>query len=391
METVHSLQARKTALARAARHVVAEKGARNWSTDDQKIFDDLITEADRADALMQAMHATSSSAAAQWARSRAEFDNFIRGNASRAATSVHNAMGTVVGGQGGYTVDPLVAKDVVNALKGYGWMRQVASQITTSSGAPMSYPMSDGTLEVGERVGENTLASSLDPTFSTDPLLTTKYSSKIMAVPIELLQDSSVDLVAFLTQRAAERIGRLQNLDFTIGTGTNQPMGVVTAAPVGKSAATGQTVSIVYADIVDMVDSVDEACLGMPSKQADVPAISSTGWMMGQTTRKIVRRLVDGNGRPIWLPACGESPPMLLDYPVHINNDMPVPAANAKSLAFGAFSKYLIRDALAEIIFLRFEDSQFMLKGQVGFIAFARAAGNLMDPGAVRVFQHSAT
>ena len=251
--------------------------------------------------------------------------------------------------------------------------------------------MSDGTAEIGERIGENIQASSLDPSFSTDPLLTTKYSSKLMTVPIELLQDAAVDMVAFLTTRATERIGRLQNVDFTVGSGIGQPAGLMTAAPVGKVAATGQPTTIIYADIVDMADSVDEACLGQPTRQADVPAITSTGWMMSQAMRKMARRLVDGNSRPIWLPACGDSPPMLLDYPVHINNDIASPAASAKTLAFGAFSKYLIRDALAEIIFMRFDDSQFMVKGQVGFLAFARAAGNLMDTGAVRVFQQSAS
>ncbi len=200
-----------------------------------------------------------------------------------------------------------------------------------------------------------------------------------------------MDLVAFLVQRATERIGRIQNQDFTTGTGTNQPTGVITAAGVGKMAATGGTVNILYNDLVDLMDSVDEACLGMPSKQADVSKLASAGWMFNQGTRKILRRIVDSSGRPIWLPACGDSPPMLLDYPVHINNDMAVPTANAKTIAFGGFDKYQIRDALDEINFLRFDDSAFASKGQVGFLAFARSAGNLMDPGAVKVFQQSAT
>ncbi len=391
METIKSLQDRRTALARAARHLLNEKGAQRWSSADQQVFDSLTSELERTDSLIEVMNLGAEPPAVAWARSHSKFDNFIRGKTSGVQTVIKGAMGTVAGGQGGYTVDPIMGREVVNVLKGYGWMRQVASQITTTSGAPMSYPTSDGTTEVGERVGENTQVASLDVTFGTDPLLTTKYSSKLITVPMELLQDTAVDLVSFLVQRATERIGRLQNLDFTVGTGTNQPVGVVTAAGIGKTAATGGAVNVLYNDLVDVMDSVDEACLGMPSKQADVPTLASTGWMFNQFTRKILRRIVDSNGRPIWLPACGDSPPMLLDYPVHINNDMPSPAANAKPIAFGAFSKYLIRDALDEIVFLRFDDSAFATKGQVGFLAFARAAGNLMDPGAVKLFQNSAT
>jgi HK97 family phage major capsid protein len=81
---------------------------------------------------------------------------------------------------------------------------------------------------------------------------------------------------------------------------------------------------------------------------------------------------------------------MLLDYPVYINNDMPAPAASAKSVAFGNLSRYTIRDAL-QVTVRRLDDSTFLSKGQVGFLAWARSGGNLLDLGAVKLYQHSAT
>jgi HK97 family phage major capsid protein len=81
---------------------------------------------------------------------------------------------------------------------------------------------------------------------------------------------------------------------------------------------------------------------------------------------------------------------MLLGYPVYLNNDMPSPAANAISLAFGNFSKYMVRDAL-DVTMFRFDDTPFISKGQVGFLAWARAGGNLLDAGSVVTYQHSAT
>jgi HK97 family phage major capsid protein len=50
----------------------------------------------------------------------------------------------------------------------------------------------------------------------------------------------------------------------------------------------------------------------------------------------------------------------------------------------------MIRDAM-ELTMFRFEDSAFMLKGQVGFVAWARAGGNLLDTAAVSLYAHSAT
>ena len=81
---------------------------------------------------------------------------------------------------------------------------------------------------------------------------------------------------------------------------------------------------------------------------------------------------------------------LLLDYPVYINNDMPAPAANAKSIAFGNLASYSIRDAL-DVTLIRMDDSAFTLKGQVGFLGTARTGGNLVDSGAVKTYQHSAT
>jgi HK97 family phage major capsid protein len=117
--------------------------------------------------------------------------------------------------------------------------------------------------------------------------------------------------------------------------------------------------------------------------------------MFNQTTRKTLRKIKDTTGRPIWTPgyelgATAATPDTLLGYDVVINNDVAVPAANAKTIAFGDLSKYMIRDAM-ELTMFRFEDSAFMLKGQVGFVAWARAGGNLLDSAAVALYSHSAT
>ena len=63
-------------------------------------------------------------------------------------------------------------------------------------------------------------------------------------------------------------------------------------------------------------------------------------------------------------------------------------AAGAKSLLFGDFSKYVIRDAMS-ITMRRFDDSAFAQKGQVGFLAFMRSGGVLTDAQAVKFFQHA--
>ena len=68
-----------------------------------------------------------------------------------------------------------------------------------------------------------------------------------------------------------------------------------------------------------------------------------------------------------------------MGYPYVINQDVAVPAASAKSLLFGALDKYHIREVM-DISVLRLVE-RYADYGQVGFLAFARADGDLVDAG----------
>ena len=194
--------------------------------------------------------------------------------------------------------------------------------------------------------------------------------------------------------RARDRIGRAQNIDFTTGSGINMPSGLVTSAGAGVIAATGYATTIAYDHFVDLVDVIDIGYLNRFDAKLQKGKFGP-GFMFSQQMRRYVRKIKDTTGRPIWTPsyelgASAATPDHLLGYPVYINNDMPAPAANAKSVAFGDFSQYMVRDVL-DMVLYRFDDSAYMTKGQVGFLAWARAGGNLLDTTAVKTFQHSAS
>jgi HK97 family phage major capsid protein len=65
-------------------------------------------------------------------------------------------------------------------------------------------------------------------------------------------------------------------------------------------------------------------------------------------------------------------------------------AANARSIGYGNFKQYQIRDVM-EVILRRFDDSAFALNGQVGFCGWQRTGGNLLDTAAVKYYANSAT
>lgn len=323
------------------------------------------------------------------AKSRALFAKWLKGGdkalSAQDWADIRATMSTTTGSEGGYTVQTDIAKTVADALKAFGGVRAIATVIQTDMGNPMSFPTSNGTSEVGELIAENTTATGADPTFGTLALNVFKFSSKVIAVPIELLQDSSVDIEAFVLKRITDRLGRITNQLFTTGTGSSQPRGLVTASTVGKTGVTGQATSITYDDLIDLVHSVDPA----------YRASSQCGFMLHDTTMREIRKLKDDTGRPVFLPGydglAEAMPDTILGYPVTINQDMPVMAANAKSVLFGDMSRYYVRDVLQNTLH-RFEDSAYAKLGQVGFLARARSGGNLIDVGgAVKHYANSAT
>jgi HK97 family phage major capsid protein len=305
---------------------------------------------------------------------------------ARQSQEIRNAMSTTTSTEGGFTVAQEYARTVEQAKKAYGGMRSVATIIQTETGATLNWPTSDPTSEMGEIVGQNTLTNNLDTVFGTIPFDVFQYSSKSIAIPFALLQDSMIDIEAYIQAILAMRLGRIQNNHFTVGTGTGQPKGIVTGTTVGRTGTTGQTGSIVYDDMIELEHSVDPAYRNAPG----------VGYMMHDSSLKVVRKIKDSQGRPLFVPGYevgnpAGAPDKIMDRPIIINQDMPVMAANAKSIAFGQLSKYLIRDVM-DLTMFRMTDSAYTLKGQVGFVAFERSGGQWIDVGgAVKLYQNSAT
>ncbi|WP_028310975.1 phage major capsid protein [Derxia gummosa] len=305
---------------------------------------------------------------------------------ARVNTDIRAAMSTTTSAEGGYTTAPEYQRSLEAALKSYGAIFDAVDTIRTATGMQMNFPTADATAETGEIVGQNSAVNGQDTTFGNTTLDVFKYSSKKIALPFELVQDSFIDIESYVQDILAMRLGRITSLHYTTGTGTGQPRGLVPAAAAGKVGSTGSTVSAGYDDLVDLEHSVDPAYRGR----------QSVSWMFHDTTLKGFRKLKDTQGRPIFVPGYetgnpGGAPDRLLGRPIIINQDMPVMAANAKSILFGDFKKYK-RRMVMDLTLFRMTDSAFTLNGQIGFVAFQRQGGNLIDAGgAVKYYQNSAT
>ncbi len=308
--------------------------------------------------------------------------------AARQNPDIRNAMSTTTTTEGGYTTAVEYMKSLEVAMKSYGGLMRVAQSIATATGTDMNFPTADATAEVGEIVGQNVAVTPADTAFGNITLSVFKYSSKSIALPFELIQDSFLDIEAYIQTVLAARLGRKLAQGITTGSGTGEPRGIVTAVAAGKTGATGQTTTVLYDDLVDLEHSVDPAYRSM----------AGVGYLMSDDALRVVRKIKDTQGRPIFVPGYegnamidGGAPDRLMGRPIYIDQGVPVPAASAKSILFGKLDKYVLRRVMDLTVF-RMTDSAYTLKGQVGFVAFQRMGGNFIDVGgAVKAYQHSAT
>lgn len=281
---------------------------------------------------------------------------------------------------GGFTV----AQDFYNkleiAMKMWGGMLNVSEILRTDTGATLPMPTLNWTTLVATIIGEN-VQSTLDTSTPFGAVNLGAYTYRTLVLPIsyEFLQDSAFG-EGTIIDAFGEQLGRGLNAHLTTGTGTGQPQGIVTAATSGKVGTTGQTLTVIYDDLVDLEHSVD------PAYRANAK------WMLHDSSLKVIKKLKDLNGLPLFVPAVsGAAYDTILSYPYQINQDMPVMAANAKSIVFGRLDKYKTR-IVKDVTMLRLVEryADFL---QVGFLGFMRADGKLLDAGTnpVKFYQNSAT
>ena len=263
------------------------------------------------------------------------------------------------------------------ALLQYGGIRQVADVLRTESGNDLPWPTVNDSGVKGQILSENQTVTTKDMTFGTVVFHAYKYTSGIVLVPVELIEDAAFQLANTIGELCGIRIGRIQSDHFTTGTGAAQPTGLMVAATLGVTAASAT--AIAGDDLYALKHSVDPAYRAM-----------DPSYMMNDQVLLAVKKLKDGLGRYLWQSSlAGDRPDTIDGDPVVINQSMvSTLAATNKSISYGAHAKYKIRD-VSEIRLRRLVE-RFADADQEAFIMFMRGDGNLLDAGThpVKFLQH---
>lgn len=307
---------------------------------------------------------------------KSDMDPEARAVLDRGYTEIEHRAQTTTNSAGGFTVPTELANILVKSMLAWGPMYDpgVTTEIVTSGGGKITMPTVNDTASV---VAKHTEGATLtddggsDVTFGQKELDAYAFNTEWLRVSKELADDSIFAMETILGNLLGERLGRRANLELTVGDGTGDPNGIVTASSLGKTAA--GAAAITADEIIDLLHSVDPAYRMGPRVR----------FMFNDSTLAAIRKLKDGDGNYLWQMGNVQAgvPGSLLGYSYSINQAMASLATGQKVMLFGDMSKYYVRKVGAPLIGA-IQDKDFW--PGFGIAGYIRLDGELADTAAVK-------
>lgn len=308
------------------------------------------------------------------------FDAFLRHGMQDMTTEQRQmlremrAQGTSPGESGGYTVPTTFLARVHETMQDFGGIASVAQILNTDSGNAIEWPVSDGTGDMGELLGENQQTGEEDVEFGMGSLGAHKLSSKVIRVSNELLQDSGISMESYLGGRIGNRLARAEAHYLVKGTGAGtplQPKGL--EASVTGTVNTAAATKVTWQEINGLVHAVDPAYRRAPGYRL----------AFNDNTLKLIEEMVDAQGRPLWMPAiAGGAPSTVLAREYVIDSGIDDIGAGKKFM-FGGDFKQLILRRVRYMVLKRLVE-RYADFDQTGFLAFARFGVVLQEVAAIK-------
>jgi len=314
-----------------------------------------------------------------------DFGHYLRTGEVKETLHQVKALQEGTDSEGGYIVPPEFLARLVDSLAAAAPMLGLATVIDVNTNAvEIPTVASHGS---AAWTAEEVAFNDSDAAFGTKSITVYK-ATRLSKVSEELLADAYFDLDSWMAGEFGRSLGVLLNTALTVGTGSAQPYGIVTAAAAGMTVtqATGGATGI------GTVDHLHDVKFKVPAQYRT----SACRWMFADSTLKIIalirQTVVSGEtwNQYLWQPGLtGADPGTLLGYPIVINPDVAAMAASAKSLVFGDFSPYWVirRPAIS----MQRLNELYSASGQVGFRIFVRYGADLVRTDSVAIGKNSAT
>jgi HK97 family phage major capsid protein len=316
---------------------------------------------------------------------KSAFDGYVRkGETANLTKLEQKALSVGSDPDGGYLVPKETEQAVNTALKTVSPIRSIAG-IRQVSGSVYKVPFATTGAATGW-VGE----TAVRPQTNTPALAELSFPTmELYAMPAatqSILDDSAVDIDAWLAEEVRVAFAQQEGTAFVTGDGVNKPKGFLTYPTVANASWSWGNLGFVTSGAAGAFPAANQA-----DKLIDlVYAVKGTyrangSFVMNRATLGTVRKMKDADGSYIWQPSGDAAQPSrLLGYPVVEAEDMPSIAADSLSIAFGDFaSGYLIVDRVG----IRVLRDPYSSKPYVLFYTTKRVGGGIRDFDAIKLMK----
>lgn len=324
------------------------------------------------------------------AEAKASYSMFLRkgqleakGMETREFSYEKKSMSVVSDADGGYTVTADMSGRIIQKIFETSPIRDVASQVTIGTDAyegmnDLQEASSGWVGETGSRAQTNA------PQFGKWRIpVHEQYANP--AITQKLLDDSNLNIEAWLAGKVADKFARVENTAFVLGTGQAQPKGFMTYA-----AGTGGTTAKQIQQVA-LQDAATIKVAGLIALQMALKDYyrSRAQWGMNRGTISVIRQMVDGFGRPLWEPSLqiGE-PSRLLGMPINEFNDMSDVAGNSLPIICADWKEFYTIVDRAGVRVLR---DPYTAKPYVLFYTTKRVGGDVLNFEAAAIGKISAS
>lgn len=280
---------------------------------------------------------------------------------------------------GGYLVVPEFSKKVIEVMKAFGGILSICDINESETGASLTIPKEDATSQKGAIITETTADSVADVSWSNVSLGAYMFTSNIIKLSWELLQDNAYNAENRIINIAGKRLGRIVAEYLATGSGSGQPQGYITGA--GAAAKTTASTTLFTLDeILDLVHSLDSAY--RPGAYL----------VFNDTTLKAARKLKDSTGQPIWQPSVREgAPSTIYGVPYVIDHEMASAGTlSNKFMAYGNFKEaFYIRKVLGDQLVIMKE--KYADQRVNGYFMHSRWDWKVTNANAIKIMDHAAS
>lgn len=319
---------------------------------------------------------------------KSAFDGYVRAGDEAGIRALEKKALTAAAGDGGFNVPVEVEVEVMRRMALISPIRAIAG-VRQVSAASFRKPVIAGGPATGW-VGESDTRPETNADFTTLQFDTMELYA-MPAASSTLLDDSAVDIEAWLAEEIEQVFAEQETHAFTVGTGTGMPKGFTTESTVDESSWSWGNIGVVKTGVNGAFPASDPS-----DKLIDLVYTLKSGYrqnahfVMNRTTQAAIRKFKDADDNYIWSPpAAPGTRASILNFPVVEAEDMPDidNATNRNAIAFGDFRRgYLIVDRTG----LRVLRDPYSKKPFVLFYVTKRVGGGVQDYDAIKFLRFAA-